>query len=172
MKKVLSLIVLIVAIMSLTVTTVLAAPFNPNEYTSINIESKLLPPGIKESHVTEIPKRKGSFFSAADIIISDEGNGDIGAFAKAFMEIPVDEVYITVYLDRWDEKADRWKQVTFYDAEFYASDYPDGLESPSIDIVFKNQQKGYYYRLRGVFAAVYDDNFEGFSPTTAGILIE
>ena len=27
------------------------------------------------------------------------------------MSIPVDEVYITIYLDRWDADAERWRQV-------------------------------------------------------------
>ena len=88
------------------------------------------------------------------------------------MSIPVDEVYITIYLDRWDADAERWRQVTYYDAEFYAKDYPDGLTDPTVDITFLNQKKGYDYRLRGVFAAVHNGLFEGFSPVTAGIRIE
>ena len=57
-------------------------------------------------------------------------------------------------------------------AEFYAKDYPDGLTDPTVDITFLNQKKGYDYRLRGVFAAVHNGLFEGFSPVTAGIRIE
>ena len=136
-----------------------AVSFNPNEYTSVDLESRLLAPTVKQSMVSETAKLRGDFFMKADLIIKDNGNGDIGAFAKAFMAVPVDEVYITVYLDRWD-------------AEFYASDYPDGLSDPSIDVTFKNQDKGYYYRIRGVLAAVLGGKFEGFSPVTAGILIE
>ena len=109
---------------------------------------------------------------STDLIIKDNGNGDVGVFAKAYMSIPVDEVYITIYLDRWDADAERWRQVTYYDAEFYAKDYPDGLTDPTVDITFLNQKKGYDYRLRGVFAAVHNGLFEGFSPVTAGIRIE
>ena len=108
----------------------------------------------------------------ADLAISDEGNGDIGAVAIGFLAIPVDEAYITVYLDRWDETSERWRQVTYYDAEYYAKDYPEGLDTPTVNITFKGQEKGYYYRLRGVFSAVYNDKFEGFSPVTAGIFID
>ena len=115
---------------------------------------------------------RGDFFIGADLIIKDNGNGDVGVFAKAYMSIPVDEVYITIYLDRWDADAERWRQVTYYDAEFYAKDYPDGLTDPTVDITFLNQKKGYDYRLRGVFAAVHNGLFEGFSPVTAGIRIE
>ena len=172
MKMLLRILFTAFIITTLMVSSVFAAPFNPAQYTSVEIQSDLLPPHAKQNRVRETARARGNFFSAADLIISNEGNGDIGAFAKAYMDIPVDEVYITIYLDRWNEVTERWKQVTFYDAEFYAADYPDGLVNPSVDIVFKNQTKGYYYRMRGVFAAVYNDKFEGFSPTTAGILIE
>lgn len=153
-------------------TNAFAMPYNPDNYTSVDLTSELLPPMIKISAVKESAKLRGDFFISADLIIKDNGSGDVGVFAKAYMGVPVDEVYITVYLDRWDESADRWRQVTYYDAEFYAEDYPDGLSDPSIDVTFKKQEKGYYYRARGVFAAVRDGEFEGFSPVTAGILIE
>lgn len=67
---------------------------------------------------------------------------------------------------------ERWRQVTYYDAEFYAKDYQEGLNRPSLNITFKNQDKGYYYRLRGVFVAVYDGKFEGFSPATDGVWVD
>ena len=149
-----------------------AKPYNPNDYTSLNITSDLLPETVKKNNASEKSVTRGNFFMGADLIISDDGNGDIGAFAKAYMEFPVDEAYITIYLDRWDADAERWRQITYYDAEFYAKDYPDGINSPYVDVTFKNQPKGYYYRLRGVFGAVYNDKFEGFSPVTDGILIE
>lgn len=151
---------------------VAAMPFNPNDHTSVDMESGLLAPSIKQDIVTVTARPRGKFFMKADLIIKDNGNGDVGAFAKAFMAVPVDEVYITVYLDQWDADAERWRQVAFYDAEFYAPDYPDGLSDPSIDITFKNQDKGYYYRVRGVFGAVLGESFEGFSPVTDGILIK
>ena len=88
------------------------------------------------------------------------------------MNYNVDEKYITVYLDRWDEDTDKWRQVDYYDAEYYADDYPDGLSEATLNITFLNQERECYYRLRGVFSAVYDNDYEGFSPTTAGIWID
>ncbi|MCD7870959.1 MAG: hypothetical protein LUG59_10565 [Enterocloster clostridioformis] len=172
MKRLLKVLIITIMVMNLVVMTAIAAPYDPDKYTSVDIESELLAPGIKSSRVTELPRRRGVFFSAADLIISDEGNGDIGVFAKAYMEVSVEEDYITIYLDRWDKDMDRWRQVTFYDAEFYLKDYPNGITEPEVNMIFKNQPKGYYYRLRGVFGAILDENFEGFSPSTAGILIK
>ena len=127
MKKVLRGFFITIMVFILTSANAFAMPYNPNEYTSVDLPSEIL---------------------------------------------PVDEVYITIYLDRWDADAERWRQVTYYDAEFYAKDYPDGLTDPTVDITFLNQKKGYDYRLRGVFAAVHNGLFEGFSPVTAGIRIE
>lgn len=146
--------------------------YNPNDYTSVDINSELLSEIVKSSSVHETSKRRGNFFAGADLIIKNNDNGNVGVFAKAYMDVPVQEAYITIYLDRWDEEADRWRQVRYYDAEFYEKDYPEGIIEPAIDIEFKNLEKGYYYRARGVFAAIYNDNFEGFSPTTDGILIK
>lgn len=172
MKKVCFGFISILVVSVMLTLNVLAMPYNPNTYTSVDLQSKLLPPSAKQSMATSSAVLRGDFFLSADIIIKDDGNGDIGAFAKAYMAVPVDEVYITIYLDKWDKDAERWRQVTYYDAEFYAKDYPDGLGSPSVSLTFKNQEKGYYYRLRGVFGAVKNQKFEGFSPVTDGILIE
>lgn len=149
-----------------------AMPYNPNDYTSINEVSEFLTPGIKQSEATESTKTRGDFFARADLFIRDNGDGSIGATAVALTRYPVDEAYITVYLDRWDVTAERWRQMSSYEAEFYAKDYPDGLTTPSVNLTFKNNEKGYYYRLRSVFAVVYNNEFEGFSPVTDGILIE
>ena len=96
----------------------------------------------------------------------------IGALAVAYTRFPVDEAYITLYLDQWDETEERWRQVNYYDAEFYSADYPDGLILPTVDISFVDQPRGYYYRLRSSFSVVYKGEFEGFSPVTDGILLD
>ncbi len=172
MKRMAKHILCIVLISSMFSTSAFAKPFNPNDYTSVDEKSELLPKTVKSDIAHESAIMRGDFFSAADVVIIDKGNGDVGALAKAYMNYAVDEAYITIYLDRWDAEAERWRQVAYYDAEFYAKDYPEGLEDPELSIVFKNQEKGYYYRLRGVFAAIYNGKFEGFSPVTGGILIE
>lgn len=171
MKKFVWLALSFMVAISLTTTT-FAMPIFPGITTSEDIESERLPKSIKSNRVYVTATQRGDFFAASDLNIYDLGNGDVGASAHAYMSGPVDEVYVTIYLDRWDDVAERWRQVTYYDAEFYAADYPDGLTQAFVNITFKNQTRGYYYRLRGVFAAVKDGQFEGFSPVTAGILIE
>ena len=87
------------------------------------------------------------------------------------MREPVDEVYVTVYLDRL-EADNKWKQVKLYDIEFHSEDYPEGLTEPGFDFVISDQPSGHTYRLRGTFAAFLDGAMEGFGPVTDGILIE
>ncbi|MCC8026060.1 MAG: DUF6147 family protein [Clostridium sp.] len=149
-----------------------AIPFNPNDYTSVNEYSELLPKGVTRNKASERAVRRGDFLVGADLVIINKGNGDIGAYGKGLIEVPVQEAYITIYLDCWDETEASWIQVAYYDAEFYAEDYPDGLVTPTVDIVFKNQPRGHYYRLRGAFAAYDGTTVEGFSPSTAGVFIE
>lgn len=172
MKRIIYVITISIAIMFMTTLNILAAPHNPNDYTSVNEVSDLLPPNVKQSKVTETPKTRGDFFSGADLIIKNNGNGNVGVLARGYTRHPVDEAYITVYLDKWDETAERWRQIKYFEQEFYAKDYPEGLVTPTIDITFTNQERGYYYRLRGVFAVVYNGEVEAFSPTTDGILID
>ena len=152
--------------------TVLAGPYNLDDYSSADILSDLLPKTVRSAYGYDATKVRGNFFAEANVLITNQGNGDIGGVATAYLDVPADEAYITRYLDRWDEAGERWRQVAYYDAEFYAKDYPEGLNRPSLNVTFKNQDKGYYYRLRGVFAAVYQGNFEGFSPVTDGIWID
>lgn len=172
MKKIINVVVLTIMLTILASFNVFAISYNPNDYTSVNEVSNLLKPGIKQSKASESSKTRGDFFMRSDLIIKDDGDGNIGALAVAYTNVPVDEAYITVYLDRWDANAEKWRQMNSYEAEFYAKDYPDGITTPTVDVTFTNNEKGYYYRLRSVFAVVYNNEFEGFSPVTDGILIE
>ena len=83
-----------------------------------------------------------------------------------------DRLYVSLYLDRYDESLKKWKQVDYADFEYTAEEYPDGVEDPAIDITFLNQKKGYYYRIRGGFTASDGEKVEGFGPRTEGIWIE
>lgn len=172
MKKIWRTILLVMLANMLFAFNVYAVPFNHGNSTSVDEPSELLPKEVKSDTASEKTIRRGDFFAEADLVISDQGEGNIGALAVAYMDHSVDAVYITIYLDRWDEEAERWRQVTYYDAEFYEEDYPEGLTDPTVDITFLNQERGYYYRLRSAFSAIYEDDYEGFSPTTSGIWIE
>lgn len=152
----------------------LAANFDPLEYSSIEEESDILPEGALESvDYVRIPRR-GVFFAAADLKIANY-DGDIGVAGHAYMSEAVDEIYMTIYLDRYvvdeDGEAD-WVYVDMFEFEFYAEDYPDGLSSESVEFTLTGYPTNEYYRLRGAYAAVKDGVIEGFGPITDGVLIK
>ena len=139
-------------------------------YSSVEVESRLLDTSREESIDLVKKEPRGVFFSAADLKISNE-DGEIGVVGHAFMSTEIDELYMTIYLDRWVDD-DHWEQVDYFEFEFYAEDYPDGLTSELVAFTLTSYPTGHYYRLRGSYAAVKDGVIEGFGPTTDGILIQ
>ena len=153
--------------------TAFAAVPSPEVYTSIDQKSNLCDVKTKYSiGRAQSNARRGTFFDSADVIIRDEGNGNIVASAHANLRKPVTELYVSLYLDRYNKEKDVWQQVDYVDFEYTLEQYPDGIEDPSISVTFTNQKRGYYYRIRGAFSAGDDDWYEGFGPTTDGIWIE
>lgn len=169
-RLVLLLVTLIISMMS--TLNVFAFSFNPDLYTSVDEISQVLSNNVRVDKVTEWAKKRGDFFSQADLEIRDLGGGVIKGSAFGYTRYSVDEAYITVYLDKFDAGANRWRQVGSYEAEFKAADYPEGLYTPAVSVIFKDNEIGQKYRLRGVFAAIYQGEFEGFSPTTNPITTE
>lgn len=172
MKKLLIIVCTLLLSFQMMVLNVFASQDMIGKPKPVTVESTLLGKNNKTSRVSEYTSKRGDFFMGADLVISDEGSGNVGAVAIAYLAVPAEEVYISIYLDQYDEKADAWRQVAYHDAEFYAGDYPEGLNDPSVNITFQKVPKGHYYRLRGAFSAVKDNKFEGFSPVTDGIWIE
>lgn len=78
-------------------------------------------------------------FCSADVIIRDEGNGNIGASAYANLRKPVKELYVSLYLDRYNKEKDTWQQVDYVDFEYTLEEYPDGIDDPAIEITFTNR---------------------------------
>ena len=170
MKKYLSSLVLLLLIFSMNITPVYAAVAVPVTYTSPNTDSNILSSSITEDIDIVQKTPRGVFFSAADLKIINE-DGEIGVVGNAYMSTEIDELYMTIYLDRWVDD-DHWEQVDYFEFEFYAEDYPDGLTSELVGFTLTGYPTGHYYRLRGSYAAVKDGVIEGFAPVTDGILIQ
>lgn len=173
MKKLIRLAIGVLMTINVFATPAFAAAPSPLNYTSVDQDSGLCDKSVSYSHATARPSaRRGNFFIAADVAIKDKGNGDIGASAYAYLAKPVTELYVSLYLDRYDETKKRWTMADYVDFEYTLDEYPDGIDDPIINVTFENQKKGYYYRIRGAFSAADDDLYEGFSPVTEGIWIE
>lgn len=170
MKRSLKILFLILTIISITAMPVYAASRDITEFGTINKESDLLPSTVQKSRELVEKTPRGVFFSAAELQIINE-DGEIGVLGTAYMSTEIDELYMTIYLDRWVDD-DHWEQVDYFEFEFYAEDYPDGLTSELVAFTLTGYPTGHYYRLRGSYAAVKDGVIEGFAPVTDGILIQ
>ncbi len=170
MKKYLSSLILVLIVLSMNIIPVYATMAVPEEYSSVNAESNILPSNITEDIDVVQKTPRGVFFSAADLKIINE-NGEIGVVGNAYMSTEIDELYMTIYLDR-QVGENEWEQVDSFDFEFYAEDYPDGLTFELVAFTLTGYPTGHYYRLRGSYAAVKDGVIEGFAPVTDGILIQ
>lgn len=172
MKKILRVIIGCLVLINVFVGTAFAGT-PAAAYTSVDQISNLCDKSEKYSNgIEQNMARRGNFFLSAEVTIRDDGNGNIGATAHAYLRQPVEELYVSLYLDRYDESLKKWKRVDYADFEYTAEEYPDGVDDPAIDITFLNQKKGYYYRIRGGFTASDGEKVEGFGPRTDGIWIE
>lgn len=151
MKKIARLVIGVLAAVNVFMTTAFAA-VPASYYTSVDQESALCAKDAVFSTGTERnAARRGNFFLSADVSIRNDGNGKIGATAHAYLNKPVKELYVSLYLDRYNEELERWTQVDYADFEYTSEEYPDGVDDPAIDITFLNQKRGYYYRIRRWF---------------------
>ena len=173
MKRIVRLVICMLMAINVFTATAFAAIPSPLSYTSVDQESNLCDKSISYSQGTERSyARRGNFFVSAEVTIKDEGNGNIGATAYAYLAKPVTEMYISLYLDQYDENLKKWKKVDSVDFEYTPEEYPNGVDDPTINVTFINQKKGYYYRIRGAFTASDGTKVEGFGPITDGIWIE
>ena len=107
MKKLIRLIVGCLAAINVFMLTAFAAIPSPEVYTSVGEKSNLCEKSVKYSIAKEQSyARRGNFFDSADVIIRDEGNGNIGASAYANLRKPVKELYVSLYLDRYNKEKD------------------------------------------------------------------
>ena len=111
MKKLARLVVCFLVIVNVFVATAFAGIPLPEAYTSIDQKSNLCDKNVHYSIDTaQSYARRGRFFASADVAIRDEGNGDIGVSAHANLREPVKEMYISLYLDRYNQEKDAWQQ--------------------------------------------------------------
>lgn len=133
---------MLLVIVNVFVATAFAGIPLPEAYTSIDQKSNLCDKNVHYSIDTaQSYARRGRFFASADVAIRDEGNGDIGVSAHANLREPVKEMYISLYLDRYNQEKDAWQQVDYVDFEYTPEDYPDGVDDQSIEITFTNQKE-------------------------------
>lgn len=116
---------------------------------------------------------RGRVLSSAELQLSDEGNGVIGVYANTLCHTAVKEIYMTIYLDVWDEDIQDWRMVDHYEYNWKASDNPGkDLSAVSVSFLLEGLTRGKTYSLRGTHAARNFDNIsEVMSSETSGIVL-
>lgn len=117
---------------------------------------------------------RGRVLSSAGLQISDEGQGVLGVYAETLCHTSVKQIYMTIYLDVWDEERQDWVTLDLYDYEWKASDNPDrNLTDVSVSFELEGLPRGRTYSLRGTHIAKNFDNItEVMSSETSGIVLD
>lgn len=117
---------------------------------------------------------RGRILSLAELQISNDGDGILGVYAETLCHIPVEKIYMTIYLDVWDEPTQDWIMINSYSYEWSASDYPnEDLTDVSVSFDITGLNKGRKYSLRGSHAAKgFDMGVELMQTETDGIILE
>lgn len=85
----------------------------------------------------------------------------------------VDWAALTIYLEKWDDKNEKWSTVEIFEREFTPADKEDGkLNSVELSISVGTQPAGHYYRIRCIHELEYDNGwYEAKSTKTEGVLL-
>lgn len=116
---------------------------------------------------------RGRVISSAELQLSDEGGGVIGVYASTLCHSAVKEIYMTIYLDVWDDSLQDWVMVDNYEYRWKAADNPDtDLTSVSVSFLLEGLPRGRTYSLRGAHAAKNFSNVaEVMASETSGITL-
>lgn len=116
---------------------------------------------------------RGRVISSVELQLSDEGGGVIGVYASTLCHTAVKEIYMTMYLDVWDEDIQDWVMVDNYEYRWKASDQPDtDLSAVSVSFLLEGLPRGRMYSLRGAHAAKNFNNvMEVMASETDGITL-
>ena len=172
MKKVITKLVILCLLISTVFTTTAFAAGRPSIIYEPPTDSKLLPPNQSYSQDTTQALKRGSLLSTCILKISNIGKGEIGILADTMCHVDVDAIYVTIYLDQYDEANDEWLNKKVYQYEFTPDDTDDGkLHAKLINFHEKSQPAGYYYRAWAYHEVEKDGRWEIMKTGTDGVLI-
>lgn len=131
---------------------------------------------VTEKRLSEIESKmtkaaRGRLLSSVSIQISDEGNGILGVYADTLCHSSMKEIYMTIYLDVWNETYGDWDMVDYYEYRFEATGNPnDSLSMVVVSFDLEGLVRNREYRLRGMhMARGFDLTSEMITTETEGI---
>lgn len=173
MKKIIAKIISIGLLFSCIFTiTVLAATERPNITHIPPTDTILLPPTKSYSKDTTQALERGSLLSTCILNIYNAGGGEIGILADTMCHVDVDAIYVTIYLDQYNEDTGKWSNKKVYMYEFTPDDTDDGkLHAEIINFHETSQPSGYYYRAWAYHEVEKNGSWETMRTATDGVLI-
>lgn len=169
MLRIMSLCLILSCIFSMTT---FAADRKPNIAHIPPTDTVLLPPSRSYSKDTQQALQRGALLSGCILSITNPGGGEIGILADTMCHVDVDAIYVTIYLDQYDEQTGEWNNKKVYDFEFTPEDTEDGkLHARLINFHETDQPAGYYYRLWAYHEVEKDGRWEIMKTGTDGVMI-
>lgn len=126
-----------------------------------------------EARLTGTPR--GRLLSSVSMRLTDEGNGTVKIYADMLCHVPLREMLLWIYLEKWDSETKNWVTEEYQHFEWKAEDYPDeDLTMAMISYHVRGLERGQDYRLRGMFGAfeVGSNYQETWTAETATLFVE
>lgn len=129
--------------------------------TGVTVDGSLLIQGDSSTGKSSNSMLRGKHLMEGESSISKAGIGRIYAYGQTTADHSVDYVAVIMYVERYNEETDAWRQVDFFDNDARDTYYVN------IDATLK-VDRGYYYRVHCDHLAGNDDEKpydEAFSVT-------
>ena len=153
-------------------TSYAACPVTWEDLTDGENQSALLPESEFQSKgVTESSAaRRGEIFSAGMVEIANMQDGTLFISADTLAHRVVENIYQTIFLDKWDDDKQDWVQIKYWEFE-RSLEEEENLSSYHIEMIVSGCELNKYYRARGMHLVQIGDTYEGKTTDTNGVLL-
>lgn len=173
MKKVWRRIVLSAMMFTMLMSVSVKADEIPQSEKLQQETTVLLPIGVQSSKDAINGMARGQIISSATAEIINEEKGNIGVVITTLCHVECEQIRNIAILDRYNEETGQWVEMERHDFIANKEDFPNEQLTALInDFTIKNQETGYYYRIRGIHSVSTPAGKGQVSATrTDGILI-
>lgn len=173
MKKGWKQIVLSAMMLTMLITVPASAAEMPQREIVKQEETILLPVGATYSKDTTNGMARGQIISSVSSEIINEEGGNIGVEIATRCHVKCEQIRNIAILDRYNEETDQWVEQERHDFIAEQKNFPnEDLTYLTNYFTIKNQETGYYYRIRGIHSVSTSEGKGQVSATrTDGILL-
>lgn len=123
---------------------------------------------IQTEHASKMAgAARGRVISSGAVGLTDKGKGIFSVYADTSCHSAVKNIYMTVYLDIWNDSTQDWDTINSFDYEWHAKTPEEDLHSVVVSFEIHDLTRGREYQLRGNhMAEAFDGVFEAMSTQT------